>query len=92
MKSMLLAAVLFAGATGAAVAADPPQVEKHKCEPKPQMPGPALRRDAMVVKRLQREIDEYKNCMKAYADERAAHSKAHTEACNAAINEYNATM
>jgi hypothetical protein len=92
MKRTLLAAAILAGVSGAALAADPPQVPKHKCEPKPVLPGPTLRRDAMVVKRFQREIDEYKNCMKAYADDRAAHSKAHTEAGNAAINEYNATM
>jgi hypothetical protein len=30
--------------------------------------------------------------MKAYADERAAAAKAHTDAGNAAINEYNDTM
>jgi hypothetical protein len=45
-----------------------------------------------VRKRLQRDIDAYKTCMKAYADERAAAAKAHTDAGNAAINEYNDTM
>jgi hypothetical protein len=48
--------------------------------------------DASVRKRFQRELEEYKNCMKAYADERAAAAKAHTDAGNAAINEYNDTM
>lgn len=91
MKSILLA-TLFAGVATAAVAAEPPEVPKHKCEPKPVLPGPAMRRDAMVVKRFQRDLDAYKDCMRAYADERAAAAKAHTDAGNAAINEYNETV
>lgn len=95
MKSILLAAAVLAGASGAALAADPPeppQVPKHTCEPRPELPGPAMMKDATVVRRFQRDIDEYRNCMKAYADARAAHAKAHTEAGNAAITEYNETM
>lgn len=95
MKSTLFAAAVAAGLLAAATttpAAEPPQVPKHACDPKPVMPGPTLRQDPMVVRRLQRDIDRYRDCMKAYADERAAHSKAHTDAGNAAINEYNATM
>ncbi len=91
MKSLLLAAFVAAFAT-ASLAAEPVDVPRHKCEPKPVLPGAALRRDAMVVKRFQRELDEYKNCMRAYADERSAAAKAHTEAGNAAINEYNETI
>jgi hypothetical protein len=52
----------------------------------------AMMQDASTRKRFQREIDTYKGCMKAYADERAAAAKAHTDAGNAAINEYNETI
>ena len=90
----LAAAAVFAGACALAHAqhAAPPEVPRHKCEPKPQLPGPRMMSDEGVRKRFQREIDAYKSCMKAYADERAAAARAHTEAGNAAINEYNETM
>jgi hypothetical protein len=90
-----LAAALLLGATlAAAPAAEaaPTEVPPHKCEPKPKLPGPTMRQDKMVVRRFQRDVDQYRDCMKAYADERQAASKAHTDAGNAAIGEYNATM
>jgi hypothetical protein len=86
------AAAIFAGASALASAQQPPEIPKHKCEPKPTLPGEKLLADASVRKRLQRDIDAFKTCMKAYADERAAAAKAHTDAGNAAINEYNETM
>lgn len=92
MKSITLAALLLAGAATAAHAQQPLEIPKHKCEPKPVLPGPRMMEDNSVRKRFQRDIDAYKNCMKAYADERAAAAKAHTDAGNAAINEYNDTM
>jgi hypothetical protein len=94
MKRLTLTAVLLAGAMAAANAQQPaaPEVPKHKCEPKPQLPMRALMNDNATRKKFQREIDEYKNCMKGYADERAAAARAHTDAGNAAIAEYNETM
>lgn len=89
---MLLACTCLAVTAQAPAPTPPVDVPRHKCEPKPKMPGPALRQDSMVVRKLQREIDAYKTCMKVYADERAAAAKAHTDAGNEAINEYNATM
>ena len=86
------AAALLAGAAALANAQTAPEVPKHKCEPKPVLPGARLMEDASVRKRFQRDIDAYKTCMKAYADERATMAKAHTDAGNAAINEYNDTM
>ena len=88
------AGVLLAGACAMAQAQQPPapEVPKHKCEPKPTLPGQRMMADASVRKRFQKEIDDYKNCMKVYADERAVAAKAHTDAGNAAINEYNDTM
>jgi hypothetical protein len=87
-----LAALVLAGASAAALAQQPPEIPKHKCEPKPVLPGPRMMQEPNVRKNFQKEVDSYKNCMKAYADERAAAAKAHTDAGNAAINEYNDTM
>ena len=93
MKRVVFTAMLL-GIIAAANAQQPasPDVPKHKCDPKPQLPMAALMNDNATRKKLQREIDQYKNCMKAYSDERAAAAKAHMEAGNAAINEYNDTM
>ena len=90
----LTAAALLAlpmAAANAQQAAPAPEVPKPKCE-KPVQPMAAMMQDANSRKRLQRDIDAYKGCMKAYADERAAAAKAHMEAGNAAINEYNETI
>jgi|SRR6188768_4251505 len=90
----LAAAALFALPLATASAQQPapaPEVPKPACE-KPQRPMGVMMQDANMRKKFQREIDAYKVCMKAYADERAATVKAHTEAGNAAINEYNETI
>jgi hypothetical protein len=93
MNRFTLAAAVAALVAGTASAQpSTPDVPKHKCEPKPVLPGPRMMSDDSVRKRFQREIDAYKSCMKAYADERAAAAKAHTDAGNAAISEYNDTM
>ena len=95
MKSVTLAALLLAGVSSAAFAQQAPapvDIPKHKCEPKPQLPMRTMMGDPNTRKRFQKEIDEYKTCMKVYADDRAAAAKAHTDAGNTAINEYNDTM
>ena len=87
-------AALLALAAASAAAQQPvqaPEVAKHKCE-KPQQPMRVMMQDAGTRKKFQREIDAYKTCMKAYADDRAAAAKAHTDAGNAAITEYNETI
>jgi len=91
IRPTLAAALLLAFGAGA-MAETPTDVPKHKCDPKPQSPGPRMMQEPGVSKKLQRDVDTYKACMKAYADERAAVAKAHTDAGNAAINEYNETM
>ena len=93
MKRITLAALLAAAASTGALAHPPDaDIPKHKCEPKPVLPGPRLMEDASVRKRFQRDVETYKTCMKSYADERAAAAKAQTDAGNAAITEYNETM
>lgn len=92
MNRLTLAALLLAGAPGAVLSQQPADIPKHKCEPKPQLPMSRMMQEPNVRKNFQRDVDIYKNCMKAYADERAAAAKAHTDAGNAAINEYNDAM
>lgn len=86
------AAVVLAAAAADAQAGTPTDVPRHKCEPRPQLPGPRMMQEPSVAKNFKREVDAYRACMKAYADERAAMAKAHTDAGNAAITEYNETM
>jgi hypothetical protein len=66
-------------------------IPKPKCE-KPVLPGPKMMEEARVAKQFKNDVETYKNCMKAYADERAVVAKANTDAGNAAIDEYNNTM
>ena len=91
IRPLMAATVLLAFAAGAQ-ANTPTDVPRHKCDPKPEMPGQRMMQEPQAQKKLQREVDAYKACMKAYADERAAAAKAHTDAGNSAINEYNETM
>ena len=74
-----------------AQASTPSDIPKHKCE-KPSVPGQRMMQEPNVQRNFQRDVDAYKACMKAYADERAAAAKAHMDAGNAAINEYNETI
>ena len=90
IRKTLAAAALACIAT-AAQANTPTDVPKHKCE-KPQLPGARMMSEGNTAKNYKRDVDAYKNCMKAYADERAAVAKAHMDAGNAAINEHNETM
>jgi hypothetical protein len=92
MKHAPLAAALLLGFASCAFAADPVEVPKHKCEPKPQLPGPRMMQEPNVAKNFNRELETFKQCMKAYATEREAAAKAHADAGNAAIEEYNSTM
>lgn len=92
MIRILPAAALLLALAAGAQGNPPGDVPKHKCDPKPQMPGQRMMQEPGVSQKLQREVDAYKACMKAYADERAAAAKAHMDAGNAAINEYNETM
>jgi hypothetical protein len=92
MLRITVAAAALLLLAGAAQAQTPTDVPKHKCDPKPQLPGARMMQEGNTAKNFQREVDAFRACMKAYADERAAAAKAHTEAGNAAITEYNDTM
>jgi hypothetical protein len=90
MKRILLVAALMAA--GAALAEQNAEVPKPKCEPKPVYPGMRMREDASAMRAFKRDHDKYKDCMTAYLDERKAAIKAHQDAANAAVEEFNATM
>jgi len=88
MKHLLIAAAL-AAAPGWALAQASGEVPKHKCEPKPEMPGRVMMQDESVRKRFQADVDKYKNCISAYVEERRAVIKENEKAANGAIDEYN---
>ena len=86
------AALVFGAATTLTLAQTPTDVPKPKCEPKPVLPGARMMEEASVRKRFQSDVDAYKKCMTTYLDDRKAAIKAHENAANAAIEEYNGTM
>ena len=100
MKRTILAAALlaaapfaFAQATDAAKPADAvkaPDVPKPNCGVAPELPGRTIMQDTAVRKRFEGEVQKYKECMKAYVDERQAAARAHTAAGNEAVNGFNA--
>lgn len=91
MKRIALAAAFLLGAA-TAFAQSPAEVQKPKCEPKPDYPG----RLAMTVdskrKLFDREMKAYKECVMAYVEERKAAIKANDAAANAAVDEYNGVV
>jgi hypothetical protein len=91
MKHVILAAVVAAFAFPVQ-AADPVEVPKPACDPKPQFPGHLAMQSDNQRKQFQRDMDKYKECMVAYIDGRKAASQANTEAANAAVDEFNTTM
>jgi hypothetical protein len=92
MKRIALAASLVA-ATVCAYAQSPAStvtpVPPPKCEPKPEFPGKLAMQSDTRRKLFQREFKNYADCMKAYVEDRQASAKAHSDAGNAAVTEYN---
>ena len=88
------AAAVPAFAQQAAADVPPP-----KCGAVPTLPGERMMEDPTVRRRFDREMKTYGDCVKAYVAERQAsaqslqgQAKAHADAANAAVNEYNATL
>jgi len=74
-------------------------VPAHKCGTVPPMPGERMMEDTTIRRRFEREVKVYGDCVKAYVAERQAsaqalqaQAKAHADAANAAVIEYNATL
>ena len=91
MKRFALTAALVCS-SAVALAQAPTDVPAHKCEPKPVMPAKSLMADKMVRRTFDNDLKKYKDCMNGYLDQRNAAIKAHQDAANTAINEYNGVM
>ena len=100
MKRFILAAALLAAipvamaqstdAAKPAETAKAPDVPKANCGPAPELPGRTMMQDASVRKRFEGDVQKFKECMKAYVDERQAAAKANAAAGNQAVNDFNA--
>jgi len=104
MKTFAFAAAgafALAIATAPALAQQAPaaDVPPPKCGAAPTLPGERMMEDPSIRRRFEREMKTYGECVKAYVAERQvsakaleAQAKAHAEAANAAVNEYNALL
>lgn len=100
MKRIVLAAALLAAAPFAAAqtaeapkapeAAKVPEVPKPTCGAAPELPGRTMMQDSAVRKRFETDVKQYKECLKAYVEERQAVAKANAAAGNEAVNAFNA--
>ena len=86
----LIAAAASLAATAAL--AQPTDVPKHSCEPKPAYPGLKAMKSAVEVKAFEDSMKAYKECIVAYISARKTSVKSHLSAENAAAQEYNDTM
>lgn len=92
MKRFALAAAALALSATAFHAGAVTDIPKHQCGTPPEMPGRMVSAQRGVLERYNKELKTYQTCMQAYLEERKADSKAHHDAANEAINEYNAAM
>ena len=86
----ILAAV--AGFAVAQAIAQPTDVPKASCEPKPSYPGLKAMKSDVEVKAFEASMKNYKECIVKYISDRKSSVKAHSEAENVAAKEYNDTM
>jgi hypothetical protein len=91
MKTLHILAATAAFAAAHALA-QPTDVPKVACEPKPVYPGLAAMKSDVEVKAFEGKMKDYKECIVKYISERKTAVKAHQEAENNAAKEYNETM
>ena len=91
MKSYQILAAL-AGLAVAQAVAQPTDVPKHACEPKPAYPGLKAMKSDVEVKNFEKSMAAYKECIVKYISDRKTSVKAHQSAENTAAQEYNDTM
>lgn len=91
MKTLKLIAAAASLAATAALA-QPTDVPKHTCEPKPSYPGLKAMKSAVEVKAFEESMKNYKECIVGYISARKTSVKQHQSAENAAAQEYNDTM
>jgi len=91
MKSHQILAAIAALAAAHALA-QPTDVPKASCEPKPVYPGLKAMKSDVEAKALENQVKNYKDCVVKYISERKTAAKAHLDAENAAAKEYNDTI
>jgi hypothetical protein len=90
MKRIILAAALLACATTPFAQAT--DVPKPQCDPKPEYPGRLAMQSDTRAKIFNGEVKKFADCMKKYVADRQVSAKEHSEAANAAIEDYNVVM
>ena len=83
MKTLPILAAAAALAAGHALA-QPTDVPRPACEPKPSYPGLKAMKSDVEVKAFEASMKNYKECVVKYISERKTSVKAHLEAENAA--------
>ena len=91
MKTIQFLGVI-AGLAVAQAFAQPTDVPKASCEPKPSYPGLKAMKSDVEVKAFEASMKNYKECIVKYISDRKTSVKAHAEAENVAAKEYNDTM
>lgn len=91
MKTTQILAAAAAFAVAHAVA-QPTDVPKQSCDPKPGYPGLKAMKSDVEVKAFEASMKNYKECIVKYISERKSAQKAHLDAENNAAKEYNDTM
>ena len=97
MKSIALAATLLVSAGLALAQADAPKaagapIPKPSCGDKPEYPGKLAMQSDLRRNAFKRDVDKYKECVMAFVEDHKAQQKAHFDAANNAIQDYNDTM
>jgi hypothetical protein len=72
--------------------AQPTDVPRHSCDPKPAYPGLQAMKSDVEVKAFEGAMKAYKECIVKYISDRKTAVRAHQEAENSAAKEYNETM
>jgi hypothetical protein len=97
MKGIALASTLLVCSGVAFAQAEAPKapvaaVAKANCGAKPEYPGKLAMQSDLRRNSFKREVDKYKECMLAYVEEHKQQQKAHFDAANGAIQDFNETM
>jgi hypothetical protein len=91
MKTLGILAAAAALAAATAVA-QPTDVPRHACEPKPAYPGLKAMKSDVEVKAFEGSMKSFKECIVKYISDRKNSVRAHQEAENIAAKDYNDTM
>ena len=91
MKTLQVLAATAAFAAAHALA-QPTDVPKPSCDPKPSYPGLKAMKSDVEVKAFEASMKNYKECVVKYISDRKTSVKHHQDAENSAAKEYNDVM